>query len=669
MRCPDCTSRNSVAAKSCSSCGHKFKRKPAPKGFIVGAAVAALGLGLWIAGSAIIPSLTDPEQNLARVAKQLGVGPKNSDENKRMREDFDRAVKGYLSKLAGLPTPEIVKKLQKALPVSLYEVHAVELPRGLRIVEIDTVLQASDYLIMKGSSGNKVVALPGIEVFDDARLINESAGPMLVAIGHSGGQPPHHPQVKVFALLPDDITDETEKLLPPIRGEGIARFAKNGKDIVLDLSLMSLAQLEQLFAPGVQSEDGTAHQNLDWKEAHYTSRYEYGSSPFTALYAVARCMRYPDLTATHRQFLGPKGEQLVRENKSQDAGSFRVKRLASGPDLVSYLMTASVGSFAVDVQKVNGVWSVAGTRNTPANISVGNAPAQPPAVAAQTAPVTTAPIEEKKIAEPIAAQIQPEPAKAIIVEKKLSVPDTSKSESGNSKAKAEREAQRVAEQKAAEQKAAEKKHEQELAQAKAEQEKFDKLKKEQARKEAERKEAQRLETEREKSKKQVAKNQKNEAEKKVAIAASKPAEADRPTSNSAAIAQGQVTAVGTVNLRSGPNTTAKPVTSVTKGAPVEIVGKENGWYKVRYQGQEGFIYAGLVDFKKPDAYTTATLTKERHVTDHHKKSLGKPQVGDRVVILGGLENNKYKVQLANGKTGYVDKDAVNVSIDEPQFVP
>lgn len=386
-------------------------------------------------------------------------------------------------------------------------------------------------------------------------------------------------------------------------------------------------------------------------------------------------MRYPDLTATHRQFLGPKGEQLVRENKSQDAGSFRVKRLASGPDLVSYLMTASVGSFAVDVQKVNGVWSVAGTRNTPANIAAGNPPAAPPAVATQTAPVTTDPIEEeKKTAEPVAAQIQPEPAKAVIVEKKLSVPDSSKNEAGNSKAKAEREALRIAEQKAAEKKAAEqkateKKHEQELAQAKAEQEKSDKLKKEQAKKEAERKEALRLETEREKSKKQVAKNQKYETDKKIAIATAKPAEAERPASNSAAIGQGQVTAVGTVNLRSGPNTTAKPVTSVTKGAPVEIVGKENGWYKVRYQGQEGFIYAGLVDFKKPDAYTTATLTKERHVTDHQKKSLGKPQVGDRVVILGGLENNKYKVQLANGKTGYVDKDAVNVSIDEPQFVP
>src|SRR5271170_1435881 len=125
MRCPDCSSRNSVAARSCLSCGHKFKRKPVPRGLIIGAAVAAAGIAVWSAGAAIIPNLTDPEQGLIRVSKQVAAGPKNQDDSKRMSHDFDKALRSYLTKQAGLPTPEIAKRLQKILPEAAFEVHAV----------------------------------------------------------------------------------------------------------------------------------------------------------------------------------------------------------------------------------------------------------------------------------------------------------------------------------------------------------------------------------------------------------------------------------------------------------------------------------------------------------------------------------------------------------------
>jgi len=614
-----------------------------PRGLKITAGVVVGGIALWAAGSAIIPNLTDPEQNLARVARRVAAGPKNSEDSKHLSEEFDRALRGYLCKLGNKPNPEILKDLQKVLPASAFEVHVIDLPRGLKIVEVDTVLQAADYLVMKGSSGNHAFPLTGIEVFDDARLINESAGPMLVAIGHSAGDPPHRPQVRVFALLPDSLSDETDKLLPPIRGEGTAKFARNGRDIVLNVSLLSLGQLEQLFAPGAQAEDGVARQYLEWKDAHYSSRYEYAQSPFTALYAVARCMRYPDLTTTHRQFLGPRGEQLVRENKSPDAGNFKVRRMIASGDRASYLMSGSVGAFLVEVGRSGGVWQITSFKNAPGQTGSHPAAAQQ-SVTAAAPPETARAAPQTRVAQAAPIVVHQAPAAPTMSTGTQPAPAT--------KAEGERQAKESVRQ------AQEKRKEQErLARERKEQERLAKLEKERQAKA----EKERLAREQQEKERLARESQKKQE------AATRPQPATHGAGEQATISA-RLTA-GAVNLRSAPSTSAKPVTSIGKGAAVEIVGKQSGWYKVRYQGAEGYVYAGLVDYKKPDAYTTATLTRTEPVTDAHKKPLGKPAVGDRLVILGGLENNKYKVQLANGKTGYVDKDALDVTIEEPQLVP
>lgn len=617
MRCPDCNIRNSVAASKCKSCGRKFARKPVSRRMKIGLAAAIIGVLTWGAASAIIPAMTDPEQSLQRIAKRAADGPKNAEDAKKISEEFDRAMQGYLSRIGQLPTAQLIAKLQKALPSNFFEVHVMDLPRGLRIVEVDTVLQARDYLIMKTGSGSKQFALSGLEVFDDARIINESAGPMLVVLGHTGGQPPHRPQVKVYGLLPDDITDETDKLLPAIRGEGAARFAKNGRDIMLDLSLLSLGQSEKLFARVSQHEDGTAHQHLEWKDAHYVSRYDYGTSPFTALYAVARCMRYPDLTATHSRFLGPAGEQLVRENKSPEAGDFEVKRLSASGDKITYKFTGSPGSFVVEVGKNGGLWSIASAR------SASPATAAEPANQAKT--IAAAPVIERKPPEK-QAEPAPKPVQAAA--------DT---RATKSVLPAARNAERTR--------------------------KVEPVSKpEPARKPEPAK---------------VTREGKQQGQQRTAVTEKSPVTAKPPEPvETAPVAIGgdraeisrQISA-GTVNLRSGPNTSAKPVAELSKGAQLEVLSRQGGWYRVRYQGKEGYVYGGLVDYKKPEAYTTATITKSKTVLDSQHKPVATPQTGDRLVILGGIENNKYKVQLSNGKIGYVDKDAVDVSIEAPPLVP
>ncbi len=126
---------------------------------------------------------------------------------------------------------------------------------------------------------------------------------------------------------------------------------------------------------------------------------------------------------------------------------------------------------------------------------------------------------------------------------------------------------------------------------------------------------------------------------------------------------------GKIRLRSGPSTDFKPVAEIDQDTTFTVIGKKDSWYKVKAGDKEGYVYAGLIDYKKPDAYTTATIKKSKPVIDDKNKNLTTAHEGDRLVVLGGIQNNKYKVQLSNGKVGYVDKDAIDVSVDAPQFVP
>jgi uncharacterized protein YgiM (DUF1202 family) len=124
-----------------------------------------------------------------------------------------------------------------------------------------------------------------------------------------------------------------------------------------------------------------------------------------------------------------------------------------------------------------------------------------------------------------------------------------------------------------------------------------------------------------------------------------------------------------VKVRSGPGTEYRNVTEVTRGSKLEVIGKQNGWYKVKVNNKEGFVYGGLVDSKKKDSYMTATVNQVESVKDSKHNHVAASKAGDKLVVLSGVEDGKYKVQLANGKIGFVNKDAIDVKVDAPSFVP
>ena len=54
-----------------------------------------------------------------------------------------------------------------------------------------------------------------------------------------------------------------------------------------------------------------------------------------------------------------------------------------------------------------------------------------------------------------------------------------------------------------------------------------------------------------------------------------------------------------VNLRKGPGKEYDVIDTMPKGAAVEVIGSENGWIKVKYNGKEGFMGSSYLSKTKP----------------------------------------------------------------------
>lgn len=69
-----------------------------------------------------------------------------------------------------------------------------------------------------------------------------------------------------------------------------------------------------------------------------------------------------------------------------------------------------------------------------------------------------------------------------------------------------------------------------------------------------------------------------------------------------------------VNLRNGPSTSTSMLTQLKAGEKVEIFGFNSGWYKVRYEGQIGYIRSDLVALQEKPVNNTgraATATTDK----------------------------------------------------------
>ncbi len=120
--------------------------------------------------------------------------------------------------------------------------------------------------------------------------------------------------------------------------------------------------------------------------------------------------------------------------------------------------------------------------------------------------------------------------------------------------------------------------------------------------------------------------------------------------------------IGSVKMRRGPGTSNSIVTELGQGSAVQVIGRNDSWYKVRANGQEGYVYAGLIDYDQKYAYKIATVRKNMRIYDDRSRLLEMANVGDRLVVLRTTRHGKYKVQLANGTVGYLDRNAFDQAV-------
>ena len=60
-----------------------------------------------------------------------------------------------------------------------------------------------------------------------------------------------------------------------------------------------------------------------------------------------------------------------------------------------------------------------------------------------------------------------------------------------------------------------------------------------------------------------------------------------------------VTCISPVNVRTEPNvSTSQVIGALTTGEEVEMLGKENGWYKISYEGKTAYVYEDYVKEKE-----------------------------------------------------------------------
>lgn len=105
------------------------------------------------------------------------------------------------------------------------------------------------------------------------------------------------------------------------------------------------------------------------------------------------------------------------------------------------------------------------------------------------------------------------------------------------------------------------------------------------------------------------------------------------TTADAAIGYGKVSAGGsTLNMRSGAGTSYSIVSSLADGTIVEIVGINNGWYKIQYNGKTGYVSSDyMVTVKdsvgsRSTAQAAASSAIGDQIVAYAKQFLGTPYV-------------------------------------------
>ena len=606
-------------------------------------------------------------------------------------------------------------------------------------MEIDTVLQATDFLVMKGTSDTRVIPLPGFEVYDDARCVSDQAGAVIVLLGHSSGQPPHRPIVQTLALLPDSVVDDTATMVPPVVGEGTAKFAKDSTDINLELSLASMAQLEKINMVPPLTAEKILRTRLQWKVEKYVDSTDFPQDLASRVLFLVRGLRRPELAAPVTAELGPESRRFLKDTSFADMQEMKVRK---GPDKHTssfYTVANSKKQIELEFKKIGANWMLCGFTATvlqapqpdAAQVKTGATSGQSPVQSVpscNTAPAgtnnqaaSTGPNPATNPATDSAKipAVEPDNKKnpVTVVKNNTAINNAGAVKSGSASTAV----------------ASRKSNGGDLLSGLVPEVAGLHVKLPVASKTAGTKSSFWLDDEQDKAEKQKTDHktplatvppgsktaldkEKQDQEKVEKEKAAKSPEKSASGASKIAGAAG----TGTVRLRSGPGLDKQALDEIPKGSSIQILGMKKGWYKVRCAGKTGYVFGQLVDAGKwsaaasskeelgsrssaksesskaakaagasetgtkasgasapksagntpPATASSGVVVHLMTVRDDNRRAISSVKVGERVVVLSGLKNHRYKIRKPDGTVGWVAREALDVKVETPpEFVP
>lgn len=641
MRCPQCSKRNSVAARKCEECGSKFPRKPLPKGILIGAGGLSVAIAGTILLSAVLPQMVNVEHKLGRVAKRVATGPRSTEEAKAMKHDLDETIKEFLLHNGDIKGGELRERLKAALKRDAFEVHVIDLPRDLRIVEVDTLLQATPFLVMKGHSGTKVFRLNGLEVFDNARIINDTAGPVLVVLGHTGGQPPHRPQVRAYALLPDFIQDETDKAVPPLLADGSVKFVSTtSNDLSVEVSLPAALQQQQFFASNPSKDYIPLRQKFIWKDARYSAKSEMPEGTIGLIWNIAQVMRNPENVEAPRTVLGDAGVTFAQGVATK--APFAFTKTAEDRN-AKYTLIGDGKAIVFNFRKSRGSgnWKFTGGTTEPLSAEAVNAQLQkaiaanhvssaltaPPVVAAQ--PATRVTTTTSRAVTPLLTAAAP-PDAVPVAEIRVATSAFGKANNAAPEAATTKTPGKVI---------------------------LPHLEKQGGTAAVEAA--------------VIPVATPVAAPASAVMAATLPLSATSPAVSSRRTSGGGKSARATMNrnIRSSPSSRSHSIGIMAAGSSVQVLGKSDGWYKIRVNGQEGYVYGGV---SSPSNVPEITASRGND-NDNNDSNTGSSRRKSRAERRRERQQERERIALAKKKKArpaatetYEDTGPVVINLDNPK---
>ncbi len=127
-----------------------------------------------------------------------------------------------------------------------------------------------------------------------------------------------------------------------------------------------------------------------------------------------------------------------------------------------------------------------------------------------------------------------------------------------------------------------------------------------------------------------------------------------PQESSAQAREMRSVARPSINMRSGPGTRHDALWRLTRGYPLEIIGREGSWYRVRdFEHDTGWIHRPLLS-RTAHHIVKANAANIRSAPDIGSRIVGKARYGD---VLRTVEKRRQWVKVRNdgGLVGWISR--------------